>query len=677
MSKRNYNVFFNTHTVSGIVISIVLYVIFFAGAFALFKDEITVWEEGVHVKHTARQDINYDAVLDSLSKTNLLKSRDLTFYLDQNTDDLFIMLGALKDTLNIPKDKHYANYLAINPDTGKTATYQEKYSLGEFLYRLHFLSQIPTLGIYLCGFVSLFFLFAMVTGVIVHWKKIISNFYSFNPKAALKRVWTDAHTALGIIGLPFQFIYAVTGAYFCLSLFVLIPANLLYNGDDEKLMADINPNDATAEWISESTKEPPSVNEFVKHTITRWENFESKYLYIKNFGGSNMKYLLEGDLHDKDHFLAKATVAYDVATNTTKVTQNPHDTNYTTNVQRLGSRLHFADFGGIPIKIIYFIMAIITCFVIITGVLIWIEARNKKTMSIEQRLYTAKIGHIYLATCLSFFPVVALSFLLVKWLPQSLMTHRITFLYIGFPLIWIATSVYFRFKQNNYFTNKTTLLIGAILGFLIPISNGIVSNNWVWNTYKAQQFDILTVDLLWLGLASTALFIYYKITPSVQEQSAFYKNPIPANQPLINTLKSKQQHDKNHIPMRTKIVILWIFLGIGWIVHHIYGLFNIYYNETLMMDGATGEAPIAHHIYRIVFEGLCLAFGLITLEVSKTWFRITSLIWACIAGVYNVYHVIEAIKYEASNISEIFMLLLVVVASVFLVKNLNEWSKNE
>ncbi|WCC44944.1 hypothetical protein PJW08_01285 [Tenacibaculum finnmarkense] len=40
MSKRNYNVFFNTHTVSGIVISVALYVIFFAGAFSFFKEEI-------------------------------------------------------------------------------------------------------------------------------------------------------------------------------------------------------------------------------------------------------------------------------------------------------------------------------------------------------------------------------------------------------------------------------------------------------------------------------------------------------------------------------------------------------------------------------------------------------------------------------------------------------------
>ena len=52
MSNRNYNVFFNTHTVSGIVISIALYVIFFAGAFALFKGEIQIWEEGKTLSYT-------------------------------------------------------------------------------------------------------------------------------------------------------------------------------------------------------------------------------------------------------------------------------------------------------------------------------------------------------------------------------------------------------------------------------------------------------------------------------------------------------------------------------------------------------------------------------------------------------------------------------------------------
>lgn len=129
--------------------------------------------------------------------------------------------------------------------------------------------------------------------------------------------------------------------------------------------------------------------------------------------------------------------------------------------------------------------------------------------------------------------------------------------------------------------------------------------------------------------------------------------------------------------MRTKIIILWLFLGIGWIVHHLYGLFNIYYNESLIMEGATGEAPMVHHLFRILFEGFCLLFALATMEVSKAWFRITSFVWAVATGLYNVYHLITAILYESSNISEIFMLALVAAASILLVIKIYHWIKGK
>jgi uncharacterized iron-regulated membrane protein len=690
MSNRNYNVFFNTHTVSGIVISVALYVIFFTGAFALFKDEIEAWEDGKHSQNIARENIDYDFLLEKLSENHHLTSRDIRFYLGHKSDNIYVLTSAAKDTVNIPDEAKYQNYQAINIHTGETASYVEKYGLGEFLYRLHFFTQIPTIGIYLAGFVSLFFLFAIVTGVIVHWKKIVSNFYQFNPKVSLKRVWTDAHTALGIIGLPFQFMYAVTAAYFCLSLFVLLPANFLYGGDQDKLMEDLRPDRKSYEWIAKTDKEIPSVNQFVKENANRWSHFNSNYVLIKNYGGTNMKYCLIGELDYNKRFLSSGMVFYDFETDETSIVRNPNESKYTDDIQLSVSRLHYGNFGGIAIKVIYFILALITCFVIITGVLIWIEARNKKSMSLKQRLYTAKVGHIYLAICLSLYPVIALFFLVVKLLPENYQTQKMSILYTWFFVIWLLATIYFRFKRNNYFTNKITLLTGAILGFLIPIASGIVSNNWIWNTYKARQFDILTIDLLWISISTTALFVYFKIKPEAKAKSAFTKHPIDYKNrkqllteetqkttQVLNTEKNNQLlNNKNHIPMRTKIIILWIFLAIGWIVHHIYGLFNIYYNETLVMEGATGEAPFAHHIYRILFEGMCLLFGLLTIEISKKWFKVTSLVWASIAGLYNVYHLFEAIMHEASNISEIFMLLLVAIASVFLIINIYKWIKD-
>ncbi|MCL7752706.1 PepSY-associated TM helix domain-containing protein [Polaribacter sp. Z022] len=686
MSKRNYNVFFNTHTVSGIVISVALYVIFFAGAFSLFKDEISLWEEGKEVKHIEKKNVDFDKILNNLDKEYNLTGRDLQLNLNFKSDKISVALDIQKDSINNKIDLERKIFF-IGTNTFEEKTYEEQYSLGEFLYRLHYFRQLPFIGQYLSGFVSLFFLFAIVTGVIIHWKKIVSNFYQFNPKVTLKRIWTDSHTALGIIGLPFQFIFAVTGAYLGIGILVLLPATFLYNGNQDKLIEDVRPARKNYEWVKTTNQEVFSFNSFAKKTNDTWNEFHLTRAFIRNYKGNNMEYVLIGELSDQEKYIGIGRIVYNAYTGKIEEIKDPNKLSYLEDSQRLLARLHFADFGGFWVKIIYFILAFITCFVIITGVLIYIEARNKKSMTLKQRLYTTKVGHFYLAICLSMFPITALSFLLVKLLPESYMNQRMDILYFFFFTTWFIATLYFRYKRDNYFTNKTTLLSGAILGILIPIVNGIVSNNWIWNTYKNNQIEIFSVDILWIFLSTTAFLVYLKIKPTIKEQSAFTKHPIDyknRKQLLLEeksktTSKiektSKTEINKNEIPMKTKIVILWLFLGMGWIVHHMYGLFNIYYNETLILENATGEAPLAHHIYRIIFEGLCLFFALLTLEVSKKWFIWMSFIWAIIAGIYNIYHFIEAIILESSNISEIFMLALVSTASVFLIRNLNLWRK--
>ena len=127
--------------------------------------------------------------------------------------------------------------------------------------------------------------------------------------------------------------------------------------------------------------------------------------------------------------------------------------------------------------------------------------------------------------------------------------------------------------------------------------------------------------------------------------------------------------------IKIKISLLWLFIAIGFVVHHIYGLFGVYYHETVMMEGATGDVPLEHHMYRILFEGVALLLALLTIELSKKWFKVGSFVWAILLGMFNVYHVVTAIIYESSNISEILILLLMVIASAFLIMSLNKWVK--
>ncbi|MFL1895214.1 PepSY-associated TM helix domain-containing protein [Aquimarina sp. 2-A2] len=675
MSKRSYNIFFHTHTVSGIVISVALYIIFFAGAFALVKDEITAWEKGNTAPTVSAEAIDYTKLAQTIEEDGYaLYGRDIRIIPPDAKKEIYVILSPSQDsTVVTPTDK--PRYFLVNQDTYTISPYYGFYSFGELLYRLHFFHQIPSIGIYIAGFVALFFLFAIVTGVIIHWKKIISNFNLFRPTAKLKTVWTDAHTALGVIGLPFQFVFAVTSCFLCLSALVLVPANFIYDYDQEQLMQDVRPMSTTYP-IEGNMDTSLDLNSFMKRAASEWENFEINQVYIRNYGDANMKFQVDGLLNVSEEFVGYGRVVYDMATDTIASIKDPHERNYTEAVEIAIKRLHFGDYGGMWIKTLYFLLALCTCFVIITGVLIWLEARNKKKLDVVQKLYNRKVGHIYMAICLSLFPITALSFIVSKLIPRDLDASRMTILYSVFFLGWLALTIFFRFKRDNYVTNKYTLLSGAVLGCMIPLVNGMVSENWIWITLSNKNYDIFTIDLLWLGLSTLAFFIFYKLkrpVPKIAHHTliqAHYEN----QRELNTTIPINEQSNTLHF-MKTKISIYWLLIAVGFILHHIYGLFGVYYNESLMIEGATGDVPVEHHLYRVLFEGVAFLFCLLTLEVSKYWFKQTSFVWAILLGVFNIYHFITAIVYESSNFSEILILAIMAVTNVLLVINLHKWSK--
>ncbi|WP_459210293.1 PepSY-associated TM helix domain-containing protein [Aquimarina rhabdastrellae] len=678
MNKRNYNVFFHTHTVSGIVISVALYVIFFCGAFALFKNEFALWEKGEKFHKEKVININYDRLIDSLNNTYELYGRDIRVLIPRNHDsqEIFVSLTGSKDSLATDKAKE-GTYFNINSNTYKSSAYYDFYSLGELIYRLHFFSQIPSIGTYLAGFIALFFLFAIVTGVLIHWKKIVSNFYVFRPKAKLKTIWTDAHTVLGMIGLPFQFVYALTSVILCMTLLILLPANYLYDNNQQQLLEDVRPM-LKSYPLEAKVTEVPTVNTLMKKALTTWDDFTPQQIYFKNYGAQNMKFQVDGWIDGKEKFLGNGRVIFDVMTGKMHIDKDPYQVNYLESVEATIRQLHFADYGGLSIKILYFVLALITGFVIISGVLIWLEARNKKAVPLKQQLYNLNVGYIYLAICLTLYPIIAISFHVARWLPRSLDSSRQSILYAVFFLGWLALFLFFRYKRDNQYTHKYTLWIGSIFGLLLPITNGFSSGNWIWKTFTTGQYEILFVDIFWIVLSSLGILIALKSNLKSSKQT--YTGVLEAYETEKATkIKEHKTYTENlnTIPMRTKITLLWIFIALGFIFHHIYGLATVFFNETVFIEGSTGETPMWAHKYRILMEGLALLFALFTLQVSKPWFRMVSLIWSCVVALFNVYHVITAIIYEASNLSEIFILILMAIAGVFLVLNLNEWRKLE
>ncbi|MDX6190659.1 PepSY-associated TM helix domain-containing protein [Flavobacterium sp. Fl-318] len=518
MNNRNYNIYFHTHTVSGIVISVVLFVIFFAGSFSFFKSEINNWERGETVAIHKKEQINYDTTFDSINKNYTLAGRDVSLSVSPHERRVFIRMegtkdtvaaNKLKDTLEVAKLKS-GHYFYLNTKNFKAQTYDESYSIGEFLYRLHFLAQVPyPVGYYLSGFVALFFLFAIITGVLLHWNKIVSNFYIFRPKEKLKTLWTDAHTALGMIGLPFQFVYAVTGAFFMIKLLIVAPSVMaLYKGDQNKLYSDLEYNNPEFKFENKKLATPFSINEFVEKTKSSWKDFEITEVQIQNYGDTNMHIIVDGKIpHDKK-FTAFGKIIYKVADGKIIAKKNPEtDNKYLDGVKNVLYRVHFGDYGGYALKIISFVLGIITCFVIISGVMIWLVARDKKNMPEKKRRFNNSVVRIYLAVCLSMYPVTAFIFIANKvFYPLSRAN-----IYSVYFITWLLLTIFFLLKKDINFTNKWCLISGSILGFLIPIANGICTGNWFWKTFVNDQIQIFFIDIFWIVLAAITLYVSFKL----------------------------------------------------------------------------------------------------------------------------------------------------------------------
>ena len=541
MDNRKYNIYFSTHTVSGIIICAILYVMFFAGSFSFFKDDIASWQKNesyLNGKKPLQKDFNH--ILDSLSKHHKLKGRDFDFTLQRHNVGTYVSMTASHDT-TIKKQKTHKKgggkhgrgrgkgrgrggdddsaFLTYDFGKKQEADYASSYTMGEFLYRLHFLAQVNQLfpfrigvpfGYLLAGIVSFIFLFALITGLLLHWNKLASNFFTFRPWNKWKTVWTDLHTILGVIGFPYQLVFAVTGIILIFNSFLIIPyTKLFYKGKEEKIYKDLGigiKSDFTYTYKKLNT--PFNINTLVSATEKKWKNGDVTLVAIRNYGDDNMHVVIQGKPHNEVQMNGLGELIYRVRDQKIISERTPAAApGYVNTIRGTIYHLHFGDYGGRPLRVMYFVLGVLGCVVINSGVMIWLVARDKKNIPERKRKFNFWIANIYIASSLSMLPVTAITMIALLFLNKPGQSD----IYHWFFYSWLSLSVYFLVRRNLALTNRQTTLLSAILCLLLPVLNGIIRNNWFWKTYQRGAYDILFIDMLFTCLAIVSAIIYWKI----------------------------------------------------------------------------------------------------------------------------------------------------------------------
>jgi hypothetical protein len=326
-------------------------------------------------------------------------------------------------------------------------------------------------------------------------------------------LWTDSHTALGLIGLPFQFVYAVTGAFFLINIFLAAPAvYTFYGGDESKLYGELGYTPTEYPFANQPLQTPVSINALAKKAESRWKDFKVTAIDIQNYGDANMHVIVEGAIPKAKKFTGNGKAVYKAATGERVSEQNPYAaTSYLDGVKNVLYSIHYGDYAGYALKIVSFMLGLLTCFVILSGVMLWLVARDKKKLPENKRRFNERVVKVYLAITLSMFPITALSFIFVKCFPAAAMQEIYGFYFIG----WLLLVIGFLFKNDYRFTNKYCLLLGSIIGLAVPVVNGIVTGNWFWISLS-NHFQVFFIDVFWIILASIGWFAFTRL-PKIPE----------------------------------------------------------------------------------------------------------------------------------------------------------------
>jgi len=507
LKPRLHNVMFHTHTVSGIVISFALFVCFYAGAVALFMDELYQWENPLaRIESVNPATVDYDKVYESVKDgiTDFDPSSTFGMVPPNKKNPLIEFYGGTKDAEGNTDRFHSA----IHPITYETLSdgTEEKTHMARTIYELHYFNQIPVVGIYLSGLVAFFFLFAVFTGLLTHWKNIVNKFYAFTTKGKWKQIWTNGHISLGFITLPFQIIYAVTGALLGLSILLLAPsAFLMFDGDTSEVLEVVRPGagikyDENALVIDDGT----SFNTIYQKVHEAYPETEVTYLYTNNFGKEDGTIGVRID--DYQGIGGDGIFIYSYKNGELLDATEPVTRPYSKGTLAVLIKLHYATYGGIFLKIIYFILAMITCYIIISGVMIWRTARDKPSYTDKQRRFHHRVTKVYLAICLSMFPALAIIFIANKLVPIE-MPGRVLYVNSAFFMGWLALTLIGLFWNDYRKLNRNYILMGSILGLLIPIANGMVTGDWLWNTLANKQYYVFSVDATWLIIGVFGILI--------------------------------------------------------------------------------------------------------------------------------------------------------------------------
>lgn len=368
LSRHAFVTFWDVHAWSGVLVSLVAYVMFVGGTFSVFYGPLRAWEDP---PGQVTAPATLDAAAAQVAAAEGLEGGTLDVAFPGAERTPRARIGFF--------DGDGYRELVVGPDG---ALGPPPSRLADVLYQMHFLyhEAVPE-GFYVAGLIAVAYLLALLTGVLIHLKNLTPQLTRFRPRDRRRVLWSDLHKVLGVWGLPFQLMIALTGAAICLAAIVLPYTAGPAFGEVDR---------GWSELYGERTQPEPSgrpgpmlaPSRLAAHAEAAVPGLDVHWIRITPYGDERAEAIayghLGGSLSPRAVIRLRARDGALLATDTGDAAA--------LQVMQVFSGLHFAGFGGLGLRIVYAILGIAGCLTILSGNWIWLTRRASRRPGRGDRL---------------------------------------------------------------------------------------------------------------------------------------------------------------------------------------------------------------------------------------------------------------------------------------------------
>ncbi|MBE7175808.1 MAG: PepSY domain-containing protein [Mucilaginibacter polytrichastri] len=361
MTIKNAKRWFWWHKWTSLVCTIFLLILCITGLPLIFHEEI----EALTEKETAAEkaENREKATLDEMVRNGLdaypKKVLRYVFWEEEKPDAVYL---SLSDSLNASPYNY--KILQMNAHTGKLDEAPEPDE--GFMYimlRLHTDMFAGIGGKLFMGLMGILFVIAIISGVVLYgpiMKKY--DFGMIRSQKSRRLKWLDMHNLLGIVVLAWTTVVGITGVINTLSDVVL---GLWQSGQ----LAEMTAPYKNARPLNRDSL--ASLDRATQHAINAAPNTKLTLIAMPGTPfSSNHHYavFVRGTTPVTSRILKPALVDAE----TGKLT-DMRDMPWFVNALFVSQPLHFGDYGGLPLKIIWTLFDIATIAVLITGLYLWVQ----------------------------------------------------------------------------------------------------------------------------------------------------------------------------------------------------------------------------------------------------------------------------------------------------------------